>query len=360
MRRAVVLAQKGRGAVSPNPLVGAVLVRGGRQVGSGCHRIFGGPHAETIALGMAGDAARGATLYTNLEPCAHQGKTPPCALALREAGVLRVVVGASDPDPRVKGRGLNLLRRAGIQVQVGVEATSALAVNEAYFTRVLEGRPHVTLKAGTSLDGRIAGSGGASRWVTSPEARQRGRQLRQRVDAVVVGGGTALTDDPRLSARQAGRVCRRQPLRVVLAGRRSLGPQARMLRDGLGPVVIYGVPESREERRILEEAGAEVVQVALSRGRPDVRKVLVDLAGRGLNSVLVEGGGEVAWSFLRQGQVDRLIWFLSPLLLGGGGVPVVGGPGVASPGQGIRLERVSTRSIGPDLEITARPLVDRR
>ena len=358
MKQALHQARQGLGAVSPNPLVGAVLVRDGLSVAAGCHRIYGGPHAESMALAMAGEAARGATLYTTLEPCAHQGKTPPCAVALRDAGVKRVVVAVRDPDARVRGRGLRLLRRAGVEVEVGVEAAAALSVNEAYFTRVQHARPHVTLKAGASLDGRIAGRGGRSRWVTSPEARKRGRQLRQQVDAVIVGGGTARTDDPRLSARQGGVACRRQPLRVILAGRRGLPPGARLLRDGRGPVIIYAVPGTGEQRRILEGAGAEVVQIPGTREWPDVRRVLTDLAGRGLNSVLVEGGGEVAWSFLRRRQVDRLIWYLSPLILGGGGVPVVGGPGVMAPAAGIRLEDVRTRRVGPDLEVMARPVAD--
>jgi diaminohydroxyphosphoribosylaminopyrimidine deaminase/5-amino-6-(5-phosphoribosylamino)uracil reductase len=269
--------------------------------------------------------------------------------------VARVVVAVRDPDARVRGRGLGLLRRAGIQVEVGVEEEAALSLNEPYFTRIRHQRPHVTLKAGASLDGRIAARGGRSRWVTSPEARKRGRDLRRQVDAVIVGGGTARADDPRLSARADGLACRRQPLRVILAGRRSLQPGARLLQDGRGPVVIYAVPGSGEERRVLEQAGAEVVEVPGTRGWPDVRRVLADLAGRGLNSVLVEGGGEVAWSFLRCRLVDRLIWFLSPLILGGGGVPVVGGPGVPAPAAGIRLEDVRIRRIGPDLEVMARP-----
>jgi len=355
MKQALGLARQGLGAVSPNPLVGAVLVREGRIVASGWHRIYGGPHAESIALGLAGPTALGATLYTTLEPCAHQGKTPPCAVALRSAGVQRVVVAVRDPDARVRGRGLSLLRRAGIKVEIGVEEAAALKVNEAYFTRVEKGRPHVTLKAGASLDGRIAGRGGRSRWVTSPEARKRGRQLRQLVDAVIVGGGTARADDPRLSAREGGVTCRRQPLRVILAGRRGLPPGARILQDGRGPVIIYAVPGTGEQRRVLERAGAEVVEIPGPREWPDVRRVLLDLAGRGLNSVLVEGGGEVAWSFLRHRQVDRLIWYLSPLILGGGGVPVVGGPGVTAPAAGIRLEDVRTRRVGPDLEVMARP-----
>jgi diaminohydroxyphosphoribosylaminopyrimidine deaminase/5-amino-6-(5-phosphoribosylamino)uracil reductase len=336
-------------------MVGAVLVRRNRILAEGYHRIYGGDHAEVSALRRAGNAVQGATLYTNLEPCAHQGKTPPCAVALREAGISRVVVAVRDADPRVQGEGLRLLRRAGVQVELGLKEAAARALNEPYLTRMSQGRPLVILKAGASLDGRIAGRGGQSRWVTSAESRRRGRALRERVDAILVGGGTARADDPLLTIRKSGRPARRQPLRVILAGREGPKPGARLLHEPAGPVLIYATTGFGEQRRVLERAGAEVVEVPGEKQRPGVSHVLSDLGRRGVASVLVEGGGEVAWSFLRKGLVDHLIWYISPLIIGGGGVPVVGGPGVPRPAAGIPLQDLRLKRIGQDLEIWARP-----
>lgn len=355
MARALALARQGQGAVAPNPLVGAVLVRGDRLLAEGHHRIYGGDHAEVLALRRAENAVRGATLYTNLEPCTHQGKTPPCAVALRDAGIRRVVVAIRDADPRVQGGGIRLLRRAGIQVELGLKESAARALNEPYLTRLGQGRPLVLLKAGASLDGRIAGRGGHSRWVTSVASRRRGRALRRRVDAILVGGGTARADDPLLTVRKSGQPARRQPLRVVLAGKEGPKPGARLFHGAAGPVLIYATTGFGEQRRVLERAGAEVVQVPGVNQRPHVSAVLADLGRRGVASVLVEGGGEVAWSFLRAGLVDHLIWYISPLIIGGGGVPVVGGPGVSRPAAGISLQDLRLRRVGPDLEIWARP-----
>jgi diaminohydroxyphosphoribosylaminopyrimidine deaminase/5-amino-6-(5-phosphoribosylamino)uracil reductase len=355
MDRVLALARRGQGAVAPNPMVGAVLVRQNRVIAEGYHRIYGGDHAEVSALRRAGHAARGATLYTNLEPCAHQGKTPPCAVALRAAGIRRAVVAVRDADPRVQGGGLRLLRRAGVQVELGLKEKAARALNEPYLTRMSAGRPLVILKAGTSMDGRIAGRGGNSRWVSSLESRRRGRAWRERVDAILVGGETARADDPRLTVRKSGRTARRQPLRVVLAGREGLKPGSKLLRGAAGAVLIYAAKGFGDQRRVLERAGAEVVEVPGENQRPGVSHVLTDLGRRGVTSVLVEGGGEVAWSFLRKGLVDHLIWYISPLILGGGGVPVVGGPGVTRPAAGITLQDLRLKKIGPDLEIWARP-----
>ncbi len=355
MDQALALARRGQGAVSPNPMVGAVLVRDNRVLAEGYHRIYGGDHAEVYALRRAGNTVRGATLYTNLEPCAHQGKTPPCAVALREAGIRRAVVAVRDADPRVQGEGLRLLRRAGIQVELGLRAKAARALNEPYLIRMGQGRPLVILKAGASLDGRIAGRGGHSRWITSVESRRRGRVWRERVDAILVGGGTARFDNPLLTVRNSGRPARRQPLRVVLIGREGLNADARLLQDTAGAVLIYTSAGFGERRRVLERAGAEVVEVPGEKQRPGVSHVLTDLGRRGVASVLVEGGGEVAWSFLHNGLVDHLIWYISPMIIGGGGVPVVGGPGVPRPAAGIRLQDLRLKRIGPDLEIRARP-----
>jgi diaminohydroxyphosphoribosylaminopyrimidine deaminase/5-amino-6-(5-phosphoribosylamino)uracil reductase len=339
--------------------VGAVLLRGGRVVGEGYHRVYGGAHAEAVALGRAGAAARGAVLYTNLEPCSHHGKTPPCVEAIRQAGVRKVVAAIRDPHPRVRGRGFRSLRRGGVQVEVGLLASEARELNAAYLRHLATGRPYVTLKAGMSLDGRIAARTGRSRWITSARARALVHQMRARVDAVLVGGRTARRDDPLLTSRPAGRTAGSgQPLRGVLDGGYRLSPEARLLRvPGGGPVVIYGLQRHAARRRVLERAGAEVVAVPGSGGRPEPAAVLADLGGRGVVSLLLEGGGEVGWSFLVGGHVDRIAWFVAPSVLGGGGVPVLGGPGIDEPGRAIRIADLGVEPVGRDLLLTGRPVL---
>ena len=355
MRRALDLARRGAGAVAPNPMVGAVIVRDGRVVGEGHHRVYGGRHAEVAALAAAGARARGATLYANLEPCVHHGKTPPCVDALLAMGIRRVVAAMRDPDPKVCGRGFRALRRAGVTVDVGLLARDAARLNEAFVHAVVTGRPLVTLKAGLSLDGRIAAAGGRSRWITSPAARRQAHQLRQRADAVLVGVGTILADNPQLTARPRGAPGRRQPCRVVLDSRFRTPAEGRLLAGAHGgAVVIYGLDCQSRRRRKLEEAGADVVVVRSRRGRPDLRAVLADLGGRGVRSLLVEGGGQVSWSFLETGLADRIAWFIAPCLLGGGGVPVVAGPGVADPARGFRVADLTVTRHGPDLLVEGR------
>jgi diaminohydroxyphosphoribosylaminopyrimidine deaminase/5-amino-6-(5-phosphoribosylamino)uracil reductase len=357
MRQALDLARRGRGNVSPNPLVGAVLVRNGRVVGSGHHKMFGGSHAEVAALRRAGAAARGAVLYTNLEPCAHHGKTPPCAQAIVEAGVIRVVAAMRDPHARVRGRGFRLLRRSGLQVETGLLARDARELNAAYLKHVSTGRPLVTLKAGMSLDGRIAARTGRSRWITSARARAAAHDMRAGADAILVGSRTACQDDPLLTVRRAGRKTARQPLRIVLDSSYRLPPSARLLGGGGGgPVVIYGAPGHARRRRALERAGAEVVVMA-GRGRPDPGLVLDDLGRRGAADLLLEGGGEIGWSFLAGGHVDRIAWFVAPRLLGGGGVPVLGGLGASDPEGAVRIRDLDVRTIGSDLLVTGRPVL---
>lgn len=355
MRRALEAAEGGRGRVSPNPMVGAVLVRGGRLIAEGHHGRYGGAHAEVVALRRAGARARGATLYVSLEPCDHQGKTPPCADAIVRSGVRRVVAAIRDPHPLVNGRGFRHLRRAGVRVDTGVLAREARRLNEAYLCAVTRGRPLVTLKSGLSLDGRIATASGASRWITSPASRREAHRLRAEHDAVLVGIGTALADAPRLDAR-AGGAGVRQPARVVLDSGLKLDPHAPMVRArGGGEILVYALHGGDARARRLESAGVRIVEVHRGPGGVDLGDVLADLASRGIHSVLVEGGSRVAWSFLRAGLADRIVWYLAPRILGGErAVPVVGGPGVAVPEEAFGVRELAVRRLGPDVVVTGR------
>ncbi|MCL6499091.1 MAG: bifunctional diaminohydroxyphosphoribosylaminopyrimidine deaminase/5-amino-6-(5-phosphoribosylamino)uracil reductase RibD [Firmicutes bacterium] len=348
MRRALQLACLGRGRTSPNPMVGTVVVRDGVEVGCGYHRAAGGPHAEAEALARAGELARGATLYVNLEPCDHHGRTPPCTEAILAAGVRRLVVAMEDPDPRVRGRGIRRLREAGVEVAVGVLEEEARRVNAAYVKHRTTGLPWVTCKWAMSLDGRIATRTGASRWITGTQAREYAHRLRDYHDAVLVGCGTALRDDPALTCRLPGG---RDPLRVVVDSGAHLPPEARMLREGSSPVVVATTPRAdpgRAER--LRRAGAEVWVCEPDAGGVSLRDLLRRLADRGVLSVLAEGGSALHASLLEAGLVDRLAAFVAPVVVGGRGAPgPVSGQGVAELVHALRLEEVTVRRFGPDL-----------
>jgi diaminohydroxyphosphoribosylaminopyrimidine deaminase/5-amino-6-(5-phosphoribosylamino)uracil reductase len=300
-----------------------------------------------VALAQAGERARAAVLYVNLEPCCHFGRTPPCVDAIVGAGVREVVACMRDPDPRVRGKGFGVLRAAGVRVRVGPLAREARRLNESFLRRVVAGRPFVTLKAGMSLDGRIATRTGESKWITSPRARAAARELRRRHEAVLVGVNTVLRDDPRLTAGAA---------RVVLDARLRTPPGARLLADGAGQVIIItlpGAPAGR--RRRLEAAGALVLEVAGRDGRVSLDRALRELGRRGISSVLVEGGSEVLGSVLDERIGDRLVLFVAGRVLGGRrALPVFGGRGVARLRDAARLRNVRVRSIGQDLRIEAR------
>jgi len=348
MARAVALARRGLGRTSPNPPVGAVIVRGGRIVGEGWHRRAGGPHAEVAALRRAGAAARGATLYVTLEPCSHFGRTPPCADAVIAAGVGRVVVAVGDPNPRVRGRGLRALRAAGIRVDVGVLANEAGAVSAWFRHFVVRRRPYVLLKLAASLDGRIATASGESRWVSGAAARRWVHALRNRVDAVMVGAGTVLADDPALTCRIRGG---RNPRRIVVDGRLRVSPRAAVFRRGSASptVVVTTTAASPRRRRALQRAGAEVVALPGRRGRVRMDAVLKALAARGVVSVLVEGGADLAATLLRERAVDRALVVSAPLLLGADGRAMLAGLGVARLASALRLAQVTVTRLGPDV-----------
>ena len=318
MRRALELAERGRGRTAPNPVVGAVVVQGGETVGEGWHRALGERHAEVEALARAGAAARGATLYVTLEPCAHWGRTPPCVDAILAAGIARCVVAQRDPDPRVNGRGLKKLRAAGVQVELGLLADPAGEQLAAYRHAQSTGRARVTWKVASSLDGRIADARGRSQWITSAEARADGHRLRAASDAIVVGAGTARADDPRLTARtdHAGA----QPLRVIVDSRLALPRSLRVFSPPLarGTVVACTVAAPAGRERALVARGVSVWRLPSARLRVSLPALSERLAHEGRHEVLLEGGGTLGAAFVRAGLVQRIVLYAAPLVLGGG------------------------------------------
>lgn len=349
MAMALALAERGLGNVWPNPTVGCVLVKDGHVVGRGWTQPGGRPHAETEAIARAGAAAaRGSTAYVTLEPCVHHGRTPPCTDAMLTAGIARAVIAIPDPDPRVDGRGIARLRAAGMEVAVGCLAEEARRQNDGFFLRVGQGRPAVSLKLATSADGRIATATGESQWITGPEARAEGHRLRLRHDAILIGSGTALADDPLLTCRLPG-LERHSPVRVVVDRRLRLGAGSRLARSAREmPVWLFTGEDRAPRAAALREAGMEVLPLLAEEPEAGLREVLATLAARGLTRVLVEGGAALATAFLRAGLVDRLYWFDAPLVLGGDGAPAVGPLGVRRLAEGRRWRRVEERRLGPD------------
>ena len=333
MGMALSLARRGLGNVWPNPAVGCVMVRpdqGGLVVGRGWTQPGGRPHAETEALARAGEASRGATAYVALEPCDHHGETPPCSLALIDAGVGRVVVATSDPDPRVAGQGIARLKDAGIDVSTEVRAEEAKALNQGFLLRVGEGRPQFTVKTATTLDGRIATRDGESQWITGHTARQFAHRLRAEHDAVMIGSSTALADDPMLTCRLPG-MTDRSPIRIVADTRLRLPLTSRLVATAkdvpLWLVTLDTIDPARLNPYI--DAGVEIVAVADDgEGRPDLRQTARELATRGLTRVLIEGGGRLTAAFLSRGLVDRLVWFRAPSLIGGDGMTAAAAFGI--------------------------------
>ncbi len=352
MRMALGLARRGLGSVWPNPAVGCVLVDGqGRVAGRGWTQPGGRPHAESEALRRAGARAGGATAYVSLEPCSHRGKTAPCAERLAQAGIARAVLAIEDPDARVSGKGIARLKEAGVEVVSGVCAEEAAAVNAGFFSRVTKGRPLITLKVATTLDGRIATHGGESRWITGDVARSWAHALRASHDAVMVGLGTAAADDPRLTCRLPG-LEDRSPVRVVIDGRLRL-PLTSHLVSGAGevPTWIVTLGGGKAARRAAyRERGVELIEVAADEsGNPDPGHALRALGERGLTRLLVEGGGKLAAALLRARLVDRLAWFRSPGIIGGDGVAVAAAFGVDKLADLAAFTRVSVMEAGDDL-----------
>ncbi|VBB68969.1 Diaminohydroxyphosphoribosylaminopyrimidine deaminase / 5-amino-6-(5- phosphoribosylamino)uracil reductase [invertebrate metagenome] len=355
METALTLGRRGWGQVWPNPAVGCVLVRDGWQVvGRGWTQAGGSPHAESEALRRAGVLAAGTTAYVTLEPCSHHGRTPPCIDALVAAQVARVVVAVMDPDPRVNGQGIARLRNSGLDVMVGVCAAEARADHAGFLLRVAAGRPLVTLKLATTLDGCIATSKGESCWITGPTARAHTHRLRAEHDAVMVGIGTALADDPDLTCRLPG-LTNRSPVRIVVDSRLRLPCWARVLAGTVPTWVVcsataQNTPVNARAADSLIKCGTDIIPVAVDdQGRPHPAALLTALGARGLTRLLVEGGGQLSSSLLHHGLVDRLIWFHAPKIVGSDGVPSIAPFGLERISACPLFTRVQTMTVGKDL-----------
>jgi diaminohydroxyphosphoribosylaminopyrimidine deaminase/5-amino-6-(5-phosphoribosylamino)uracil reductase len=349
MSLALSLGRRGLGNVWPNPAVGCVIVQDDRIVGRGWTQPGGRPHAEAVALAQAGAAARGATVYVTLEPCAHHGKTAPCAEALIAAGVARVVVALGDPDTRVAGQGLDKLRAAGIEVIEGVGFCEASLDQRGFLSRINSGRPMLTLKLATSLDGRIATASGESQWITGPSARRQGHGLRATHDGVLVGAGTAREDDPTLTVRDLG--VQRQPVRVVASRNLDLPVPSRLTQSvDQGPVwTLHGAPAPEARKEVLRGAGVRLLESPLGGdGNLDPVAMLETLGREGLTRVYCEGGGAIAAALLGAGLVDDLVLFQAGVALGAEGRPALGAMGIAALAEAERFALVSTRQIGTD------------
>jgi len=356
MRAALSLARRGLGSVWPNPAVGCVIVNDGRVVGRGWTQSGGRPHGETEALRRAGEAARGAAAYVSLEPCCHWGRTPPCVDALVAAGLRRVVVALEDPDPRVAGEGLRRLRAAGLEVEVGLCAEEAAEVNAGFLSRLRLGRPLVTLKFATSLDGHLATASGESQWISGPPARERAHALRASHDAIMVGIGTVVADDPQLTCRLPG-LDHRSPVRVVIDRHLRIPPTARLIVDaGIVPTWVLTSRSADPDRRAAFLANSVIlIDVDLGRdGQIDLTRALAALGERGITRLLVEGGAQVAAAFIRSRFVDRLVWVHAPLVIGGDGIPAIAGLDVAALADAAAFERLATETIGADVLTTFR------
>lgn len=351
MRRALRLAIKGQGRTSPNPMVGSVCVsKGAKVLGEGFHEKAGLPHAEVLAIEEAGKKAKGATLYITLEPCVHFGRTPPCVDTIIESGIKRVVIGAKDPNPLVAGKGIKKLRRAGIEVSSGVLDKQCVSLNEGYNKFITTGLPLVCLKLASTLDGSIATSSGESKWITGKEARKLVHKMRAKFDAVMVGSGTVIKDDPRLNVRGIkGSV---NPVRVVLDTRLKISPGARLfagakLSNRRAQVLIYcGKRAGKKKIEALRSLGADVVVVSETKEGLSLKRVLKDLAGRGITSVMIEGGSRLAACALRAKLVDRLSIFYAPKLLGSDALPMIGALKIARLKGAIEIKEMKVRSTG--------------
>ena len=353
MRRALGLAARGRGQTSPNPMVGAVIVQNKVLVGEGYHRVAGEAHAEVLAIRDAGDRTPGSTMYVTLEPCCHYGRTPPCTGATIAAGISRVVIAMQDPDARVAGQGIALLRAAGITVDVGVLESEACGQNAAYVHHRRTGLPFVMLKLAQTMDGRVATTTGHSQWITGPEARTHAHQLRSEADGVLVGIGTVLSDDPQLTVRH---VDGRQPRRIILDSAARTPVSGRLLTAGTSPPIICITDRApRTRSTALQAAGAEILVLPqTSDGRIDLSVLRQCLGERQIVTLMVEGGSQVATAFLREHAVQQVMCFIAPVLMGEG-IPAIGNLGATTVNDAIKLRDIRIEQIGADILVTGYP-----
>jgi len=350
MTRALELAARGLYTTTPNPRVGCVIVKGGEVVGEGWHERAGGPHAEIVALAAAGAKARGATACVSLEPCVHQGRTGPCTAALIEAGVARVVAAMRDPNPQVAGKGLDALQRTGIEATAGLMEAEARELNIGFVSRMTRGRPWVRLKVAASLDGKTALTNGRSQWITGPEARRDGHHWRARACAVLTGGGTVAEDDPQLTVRDVP--TSRQPLRVVVDSKLETPPSAKILEGG--GALVAAAREDKPKIAALRARGAEVIVLPNAAGKVELPDLFRELGRRGVNEVHVEAGARLNGSLVREGQVDELLVYFAPALLGDRAVGMFALPELTELAGRRELEVRETRMVGPDIRILAR------
>jgi len=347
MRRAIVLAERGAGWTSPNPMVGAVIVKDGRIIGEGWHRRYGEAHAERNALQSCTESPVGAVLYVTLEPCCHHGKQPPCTDAILEAGIRRVAVGSGDPNPLVAGKGVELLRSHGVTVDTGVLKEECDALNPVFFHFIQTKRPYVVIKYAMTMDGKIATRTGDSRWITGEAARQRVHQDRHRYSAIMAGVGTVLADDPLLTCRMEGG---KNPVRVICDSHLRTPPDSRVVRTAREvPTILAAAAPPPERRKALEDAGCQVWDLPGPEGRVDLNALMDRLGARGIDSVLLEGGGALNWAALHSGIVQKVQAYIAPKLFGGTAAKSpIAGLGVETPAQAVRLVRTTVTQIGED------------
>ncbi|MDP4290374.1 MAG: bifunctional diaminohydroxyphosphoribosylaminopyrimidine deaminase/5-amino-6-(5-phosphoribosylamino)uracil reductase RibD [Bacteroidota bacterium] len=356
MHMALTQAAKGLGRVNPNPLVGAVIVRGSRIIGVGYHKQFGGPHAEINAMRNAENDVEGATVYVTLEPCSHYGKTPPCADALITAKVAKVVIAMTDPNPFVSGRGIQRLKENGIEVEVGLLENEARELNRVFIKYIRTKLPYVVLKSAMTLDGKIATASGHSQWISCPQSRKYVHSLRNELKGILVGVNTVITDDPELTTRLDG-VSGRNPVRIVVDSRGRIPLNAKMLKNGAeNPVIIATTENFPEQKRAdLIEAGHQILILPAHNEMVDLNLLMIELGKLGIDGILLEGGGTLNESALKSGIVDEVQFFIAPLLLGGrNAMTPVEGKGFDTVAEGIRLQQMTTRQVGDDILITAK------
>lgn len=351
MKRAIELARKGEGRTSPNPLVGAVIVKAGRIIGEGYHKYYGGNHAEIEAINNAEESVKGATIYVNLEPCSHYGKTPPCALRLVEEGVNKVVIGIVDPNPKVSGQGIKILEDNGIEVAVGVLEKETKELNEVFIKYIASGMPFVYLKYAMTLDGKIATTNGDSKWISNEKSRQEVHKLRNKVGGIMVGINTIITDDPSLTTRVENG---KDPIRIIVDSNCRIPPKAMVLQIESDVRTIVAVTRNADPLKValIEETGAEVLVIKEREGRVDLKSLLKLLGNRGIDSILIEGGGNLNWSALKDELIDKVQVYIAPKLIGGVKAPTpVGGKGIDLMSEAVELYDIKRKIFNEDIMI---------